>query len=175
MPTQAHHQRDQTSHISISPRRTHARRRNRTTSVHSEKGKEGIRESYHGIEIREPIDQGRGLGEPLLEGVAEVVGRVGGDDEDGGSDGGEQDREDRAARGLPDAALAADEHPLEGLLLQDVLHRRLRQIRRHWRAEFRAAVTANREERERERDALWRRGTEHTSPTNVTRQVIQMV
>lgn len=40
---------------------------------------------YHGIEIGEAIDKGWSFGEALLEGVAEVVGRISGDDEDGGS------------------------------------------------------------------------------------------
>lgn len=82
------------------------------------------------------------------------MGRVGGDDEDGGSDAGEQDREDRAARGLPDAALPPDEHPLQGLLLQDVPHRPLRQIilrRRHRDARARPIPDRRRRRRESRR------------------------
>jgi hypothetical protein len=35
---------------------------------------------YHGVEVGESADEGGKLGEPLLEGIAEVVRGVGGDD-----------------------------------------------------------------------------------------------
>lgn len=72
---------------------------------------------YHGVEVGESADEGGELGEALLEGVAEVVRGVGGDDEYRLADPGEEDGEDGAAGGLADAALAADEDPLEGLLV----------------------------------------------------------
>jgi len=53
---------------------------------------------------------------------------VGGDDEHGLADGGEEDGEDGAAGGLADAALAPDEDPLEGVLVEEVLHRGLRRV-----------------------------------------------
>jgi hypothetical protein len=81
--------------------------------------------AHHGVEVGESADECGELGEALLEGVAEVVGGVGGDDEHRLANGGEEDGEDRAARGLPDAALAADEDPLEGVLLEEVPHRGL--------------------------------------------------
>lgn len=87
--------------------------------------------THHGVEIGESNDKGRGLSEPLLEGVAEVVSRVGGDDEDGGTNPSEKDREDRATGGLADAALPPDENPLERILIQDILHSRFLQLRRH--------------------------------------------
>ncbi|PKI56929.1 hypothetical protein CRG98_022664 [Punica granatum] len=71
------------------------------------------------LEIGESIDEGRGFGEALVEGIAEVVGGVGGDDEDRGTKPSEKDRQDRAAGGLADAALSPDEHPLEGVLVHD--------------------------------------------------------
>lgn len=83
---------------------------------------------YHGVEVGESADEGGELGEALLEGVAEVVRGVGGDDEHGLADPGEEDGEDGAAGGLADAALAADEDPLEGLLVQEVPHRGLRRV-----------------------------------------------
>lgn len=76
---------------------------------------------YHGVEIGETIDESGSLGEALLEGVAEIVSGVGGDDENGGSDLGEEDGEYGATGGFADAALAADEHPLQALLFQNVL------------------------------------------------------
>lgn len=45
----------------------------------------------HGVQVSEAANEGGVLGEPLLEGIAEVVGGVGGDDEDRGSNFGEQD------------------------------------------------------------------------------------
>jgi hypothetical protein len=84
--------------------------------------------AHHGVEVGESSDECGELGEALLEGVAEVVGGVGGDDENGLTGGGEEDGEDGAARGLPDAALAANEDPLEGVLLEEVPHRRLRHV-----------------------------------------------
>jgi hypothetical protein len=84
--------------------------------------------AHHGVEVGESADEGRELGEALLEGIAEVVGGVGGDDEHGLAGGGEEDGEDGAAGGLADAALAADEDPLEGVLVEEVPHRGLRRV-----------------------------------------------
>lgn len=50
---------------------------------------------------------------------------VGGDDEHGRADPGEEDGEDGAAGSLADAALPADEDPPEGLLVEDGLQRGL--------------------------------------------------
>ena len=84
--------------------------------------------AYHGVEVGESADEGGEFGEALLEGVAEVVCGVGGDDEHGLADGGEEDGEDGATGGLADAALAPDEDPLEGVLVEEVLHRGLRRV-----------------------------------------------
>lgn len=81
------------------------------------------REQYHGVQIVEAINESGGFGESLLEGVAEIVGGVGGDDEDRGSNPSEEDGEDWAARGLSHAAFPTDEDPLESLLIQHVLYR----------------------------------------------------
>jgi len=56
------------------------------------------------------------------------VSGVGGDDEDGGANGGEENGENRTACGFADAAFAADEDPLESLLFQNVLNRCLNLI-----------------------------------------------
>lgn len=57
--------------------------------------------------------------------------RVGGDDENGGSNTGETNCEDRTASRLPDTSFPSDENPFKRLLVQDVLDCCLRHIRRH--------------------------------------------
>ena len=80
------------------------------------------RKAYHGIEIGEPVNQSGSLGELLLKSIAEIVSRVGGDDQNGGSDSGEKDREDRATCRFAHATFAANKDPLEALLFQYVLY-----------------------------------------------------
>lgn len=46
---------------------------------------------YHSIEIGKPVNQGGCLGEPLLKRIAEIVSRVGGDDQNRGSNPREED------------------------------------------------------------------------------------
>ncbi|RUP46624.1 hypothetical protein BC936DRAFT_146713 [Jimgerdemannia flammicorona] len=69
--------------------------------------------TYHRIQIRETVDEGGLLTEFLAEGIRQVVGRVGGDEEDGVANlchlGGK-----RAGGGcLADAAFATDEDPVQ--------------------------------------------------------------
>ena len=78
--------------------------------------------SYHGVQVGEPINKSRGFGEALLERIAEIVGRVGGDDENRGANPGEKNGENGATGGLAHAAFASDEDPLQTLLPQYVLH-----------------------------------------------------
>ena len=66
------------------------------------------------------MDQGRRLGELLLEGIAEVMGGVCRNDEDRGPDTGEQDGQHAAASRLPDASFPTHKDPFQLLLLQHV-------------------------------------------------------
>lgn len=45
--------------------------------------------AYHGKEIRETLNQSGGFSEALLKGITKIVSRIGGDDENGGSNTGE--------------------------------------------------------------------------------------
>ena len=53
---------------------------------------------------------------------------VGGDDEDGGANAGEENGENRTACRFANAAFATDEDPLQSLLFQNVLNRSLNLI-----------------------------------------------
>ena len=75
-----------------------------------------IRIDFHGTEISVAFDEAGLLAELLAEGVGQVVGRVGGDEEDGFADAGHLDGEGAGGGGFADAAFAADEDPAEGLL-----------------------------------------------------------
>ena len=57
------------------------------------------------------MNQSGGFSEALLKGVAEIVSGVGGDDEDGGSNPSETNREDGTACGLPNASFPTHEYP----------------------------------------------------------------
>lgn len=76
------------------------------------------KKTHHGVEIGEAINQGGCLGESLLKGIAEIVSRVGGDNQNRGSDTGEKNGEDGAAGGFPDTAFATNKNPFKSLLIQ---------------------------------------------------------
>ena len=82
----------------------------------------------HGAQVGEAVDQACILAEFLVEGVAEVVCGVGGDEEDGFAVFGELDGERARGCGLADTALAADEDPAQRLLVEDGLERRLHEV-----------------------------------------------
>ena len=82
----------------------------------------------HGREVVEALD-GRGLPPDLLaEGIREVVRRVRGHDEHLLATLGELDAEAARGGGLTDSALATNEDPLEGVLLDDVHERGIGKI-----------------------------------------------
>lgn len=78
-----------------------------------------IRIDFHSTEVREAIDETGFLAEFLGEGIGEIVGGVGGDEEDGAADFGELDCEGAGGCGLSYASFAADEDPAEGFLVED--------------------------------------------------------
>jgi hypothetical protein len=79
----------------------------------------------HSAEVVEAVDQARVLAELLVEGVAEVVGGVGGYQEDRLAMFGHLDGKGARGCSLADASLAADKDPSQRLLVEDVLERRL--------------------------------------------------
>jgi len=82
----------------------------------------------HGAQVGEAINQPRLLAKLLSERIAEVVRRIGGDDQDGLADLGELDGE-RTRRGrLANTSLAADEDPAECLLVDDGLEAGLHNV-----------------------------------------------
>lgn len=70
----------------------------------------------HCIEIGETINQSRGFCETLLKSIAEIVSRVGWDDENRRANRSEKDREDRTACGFTNTTFATNENPLERIL-----------------------------------------------------------
>ena len=84
--------------------------------------------NLHGREVVEALDGGRLAADLLAEGIGEVVGGVGTDDEDLLAALGELDAEAARGGGLTDSALATNEDPLEGVLLDDVHERGIGKI-----------------------------------------------
>lgn len=78
----------------------------------------------HGCKVVDTRDGSGVLAELDTKGIAEVVGGVGGDEEDGFTGAGHLDGERARGGGLADTALAADEDPFERLLVEDGLQRR---------------------------------------------------
>ena len=71
------------------------------------------------MQIGEPINKGTNFGESLLKCIAEIVGPVGGDNENRSR---ENNGEDGATCGLAHTAFAFNEDLLETLLLQYVMY-----------------------------------------------------
>lgn len=85
--------------------------------------------NLHGAQILEPIDEARLLAELLAEGVAQVVGWVGRDEQHGAAHLSQLDGETTRRCRLAHTALAADEDPPQRPLVEDGLQRRLHGIR----------------------------------------------
>ena len=81
----------------------------------------GVGVDFHDVQIVETVHEHRVPPELLAESVAQIVGRVGGDDEDLVALLSELDGEAAGGSGFADAALATDEDPLQGVLFDDVL------------------------------------------------------
>lgn len=81
----------------------------------------GVEKEYHSVEIGEAINQSGGLSETLLKGIAEIVSRVGGDNQNRGANPREKDRENGATGGLAHTTFASHEYPFQRLLLHYVL------------------------------------------------------
>jgi hypothetical protein len=79
----------------------------------------------HCAEIVEAVNQASVLAELLIEGVAEVVGGIGGDEEDGLAVLGHLDGKGARRCSLADASFAANKDPPQRLLVQNVLESRL--------------------------------------------------
>jgi hypothetical protein len=75
----------------------------------------------HGAQVREALNQAGLLPELLVEGIAEVVGWVRGDEEHGLAVLGHLDGERAGGCGLSYATFAAHENPAEGFLVEEGL------------------------------------------------------
>jgi hypothetical protein len=78
-------------------------------------------EEYHRVEVLDPVDGRRVLGDFLVEAVADVVSRVRGYDQDLPALLGNESGQAAACGGFSDSALAAYKDPAERLLVEDVL------------------------------------------------------
>ena len=76
---------------------------------------------YHGIQVVDALYRSRVLGDLLIEAIAEVVGGIRGDDECLPVLLGDESGEAAAGCGLANSALAANEYPTKGFLVDDVL------------------------------------------------------
>jgi len=82
-----------------------------------------VRINLHGAQVVEAIDQTGVLSELLVEGIGQVVGRIGRDEEDILAVLCELNGQGTRGGGLSDTTLTADEDPAERLLIEDVLQR----------------------------------------------------
>jgi hypothetical protein len=80
-----------------------------------------VRVNLHGTEVVEPVYEPRILAELLIEGIAEIVGRVGGDEEHRFAVFGELYGECARRRRLSYTTFPTDEYPAQRLLVEDVL------------------------------------------------------
>jgi hypothetical protein len=82
-----------------------------------------VRVNLHSAQIVETIDQTGVLSELLVEGIGQVVGRIGRDEEDVLAVLCELDGQRTRSGCLSDTTLAADKDPAQRLLVEDVLQR----------------------------------------------------
>lgn len=85
--------------------------------------------NLHGAEVVEPLNQTCVLAELLAEGIAKVVGGIGGYQQDRAADFGELDGKTAGRGGLADTTLAADENPPQTPLVEDGLEGGLHGVR----------------------------------------------
>lgn len=82
----------------------------------------------HGAEVVEAVDQAGLLAKLLVEGIGQVVGGVGTDEQDGAAHFGELDGEGARRGGFADTTFAANEDPAERALVEERLQRRLESV-----------------------------------------------